>query len=107
MKDLLPFPCDVSRILCWLEEAPPGTLLAADQLAQQMRSLPIVSHPDPVPEKDDQLLTADEVSELLNVGRQRVYQMARDGQIPSVRIGANTIRFRRDAVEVWLNRRTR
>lgn len=38
-------------------------------------------------EKIEQLLTPDEVSDVLNVSRSHIYQVLREGIIPSVRIG--------------------
>ncbi len=48
------------------------------------------------------LLTPDEVAEMLRVARKTVVVMARDGRIPSLRVGR---RVRFDAVEIerWLN----
>jgi len=43
------------------------------------------------------LLNAQELARELNVSRATVYRLAREGQIPSVRIG-NSIRFELDAV---------
>ena len=43
------------------------------------------------------LLNAQELAHELNVSRATVYRLAREGQIPSVRIG-NSIRFELDAV---------
>jgi len=47
------------------------------------------------------LLTPDEVAEMLRVARKTVIVMARDGRIPSLRVG-RFVRF--DAVEIerWL-----
>jgi excisionase family DNA binding protein len=47
----------------------------------------------------DQLLTADEVAELLRLPRTRVVAMARDGVLPVVRLGERTLRFRPEDVE--------
>jgi excisionase family DNA binding protein len=47
------------------------------------------------------LLTAHDVSRLASVPRRRVYQCARTGTLPSVRIG-RLRRFRATDVEAWL-----
>lgn len=47
------------------------------------------------------LMTADDVALWLKVPRLRVYELAREGRIPSVRLG-RTMRFSRPAVERFL-----
>ncbi len=47
------------------------------------------------------VLLAGEVAELLKVPVPRVYELARDGRIPHVRIGRQ-VRFRQEAMEAWL-----
>lgn len=48
------------------------------------------------------LLTAKQVAERLQVGRNRVYMMANAGLIPSIRI-SGTVRFPRVGLERWLS----
>lgn len=48
------------------------------------------------------LLTAKQVAERLQVGRNRVYTMANAGLLPSVRI-SGTVRFPRAGLERWLD----
>lgn len=48
-------------------------------------------------------LTADEVAEELRVRRDRVYQLAREGILPVVRLG-RTIRVDREVFEEWTRR---
>ncbi len=48
------------------------------------------------------VLLADEVAELLRVPVPRIYELARQGQIPHMRLGRQ-VRFRQEAVEAWLN----
>ncbi|EYB66512.1 hypothetical protein DEIPH_ctg103orf0041 [Deinococcus phoenicis] len=48
------------------------------------------------------LLTAKQVAERLQVGRNRVYTMANAGLLPSVRI-SGTVRFPRAGLERWLS----
>jgi len=57
-------------------------------------------HNDPQP-----LLTADEVGRLLRVKRRTVYDLVRNQGLPAVRLGVRCLRFRRDAVEAWLEAR--
>jgi len=47
------------------------------------------------------LLKADEVAEVLQVPKPRVYELARQQVLPAVRIGRQ-IRFRQEAIEMWL-----
>ncbi|HMM49033.1 MAG TPA: helix-turn-helix domain-containing protein [Miltoncostaeaceae bacterium] len=49
----------------------------------------------------DELLTAQQVAELLQVKTNWVYREARLGRIPHVRLGRYQ-RFRRDAVMEWV-----
>ncbi len=47
------------------------------------------------------VLIAVEVAELLKVPVPRIYELARQGRIPHVRIGRQ-VRFRQEAIETWL-----
>jgi excisionase family DNA binding protein len=47
-----------------------------------------------------QLLTADQLAERWQVEKAHVYRLAREGRIPTVRIGRYA-RFRLDAIEAW------
>jgi excisionase family DNA binding protein len=47
------------------------------------------------------LVKADAVAEMLDVDRFRVYELARTGQIPAVRIG-RSIRFNPERVVAWI-----
>ena len=57
----------------------------------------ITTH-EPLPE----VLTADEVANLLRVNRKTVYTAFKQGEIPGGRRIGGTIRFHRDAVLNWL-----
>ncbi|PNQ78903.1 helix-turn-helix domain-containing protein [Paenibacillus sp. F4] len=46
-------------------------------------------------------LTVNETAELIGVSPTTVYNMAREGQIPHVRVRARII-FHRDVIECWL-----
>jgi excisionase family DNA binding protein len=48
----------------------------------------------------DEILTADEVGRRLCLSKGHVYELARAGEIPHVRIGKN-VRFRWSSVEAW------
>lgn len=50
------------------------------------------------------LLTAQEVSEGLRVPLARVYELARTGVLPVVRLGERQIRFNEDALREWIAR---
>jgi excisionase family DNA binding protein len=49
----------------------------------------------------DRLLTVKEAGELLQLNIFSVYEMARNGVLPSVRLG-RAIRFRPEALDAWL-----
>lgn len=48
------------------------------------------------------LMTAHEVAELLDVAATTVYEWARVGTLPAVRLGARSIRFLRWEIEAWI-----
>lgn len=47
------------------------------------------------------LLTVEEVQEATKLGRTKVYELIRLGELPVVRIG-RSVRIRRQALEKWL-----
>lgn len=49
------------------------------------------------------LLTAKEASVLLRVTPQRIYQMAREGSLPTVKVG-RCVRFDKDQLRQWMER---
>jgi len=53
---------------------------------------------------DTILLKVDEVATLLQVDRQRVYELVRTNKIPVVKIGERQYRFSKSAIEAWLGR---
>ena len=54
------------------------------------------------PEADrDQLLTADDVAELMRVTRAWVYAETRRDRLPHLRLG-RYVRYRRAAIEAWI-----
>ena len=50
------------------------------------------------------LLTAQDVSDILKVPTARVYELARSGHLPTVRLGDRQIRFDEDALRGWVAR---
>jgi excisionase family DNA binding protein len=76
--------------------------LLADQVADRVTERLSRRQSNPA----DGLLTALEVSEMLGVPRQRVWALARRGEIPVVRLGPRDLRFDRTDVAGWLGRRT-
>ncbi len=52
------------------------------------------------------LLTPDEVARMLQVSRTWLYEAAKDGRIPSVRLGGpdGPVRFVEEDIERWLER---
>src|SRR3979411_3262744 len=53
------------------------------------------------PTRDQEVLTATEVSELLRLHRSTVYKLVSEGRIPGFRL-ATEWRFRRDLVVSWM-----
>jgi len=53
---------------------------------------------------DSRILVAAEVAELLRVSEQRVYELARTGKIPTIRLGARQYRFSERAITEWAER---
>lgn len=51
------------------------------------------------------LLRIEEAAEVLQLGRNRVYELAASGQIPSLRIG-RTLRIPADALRAWIAEQT-
>jgi excisionase family DNA binding protein len=56
------------------------------------------NHADTV---EEELLTVDEVQELLKVGRTFAYSLVRSGELPSYRVG-RLLRVRRQDIDHWL-----
>ena len=54
---------------------------------------------------DREVLTVKEVCDLLRVHPTTLYKMARQGKIPSFRVG-NEWRFRKDAIMRWLSEKS-
>jgi excisionase family DNA binding protein len=52
------------------------------------------------------LLTVAEVAERLSVHKQTVWQLAREGSIPCVRLSDRRLRFNPDDVEQYIERKT-
>ena len=55
----------------------------------------------------DPLLTAKDVAGILRVHQNTVYEMARKGEIPSVRAYGKGLRFREEDIRAWLEKRSR
>lgn len=53
-----------------------------------------------------ELLRASQVSQLLQIGRNQVYELARSGQLPSIRLG-RTLRFSREGLSTWIKEQQR
>ena len=50
---------------------------------------------------EEELLTVDQVQELLKVGRTFAYSLVRSGELPSYRVG-RLLRVRRQDIDRWL-----
>ena len=57
--------------------------------------------------KHTNLLTADDVAELLRVPKSWVYAETRAGRMPHVALGPRYRRYRRDVIEAWIAERER
>jgi excisionase family DNA binding protein len=51
------------------------------------------------------LLTMEEASRYLRLSRQKTYQLAQTGELPTVRMG-RSVRVRRDRLQAWLDERS-
>ena len=49
----------------------------------------------------DEVLTMEEICDLLQVHKSTVYKLVRRGSIPGFRVGSDW-RFRRDVIERWM-----
>lgn len=58
-------------------------------------------------QREDRLLTVDEAAEILQVSADLVRRWAQRDQIPSVRLGHRTLRFRRSSLDAWIADRER
>lgn len=83
-------------------------LLCQLSAIQTVLAARLAAHNDPIPSDaaasvlQDRLLTIAEVAELLVVPRGHVYDLAKDGTIPTVRVGKKYIRVRRSVLLAWL-----
>lgn len=62
--------------------------------------------PDPPTFESEQLLTADQVQQLLNLSRSFIYALVKRGELPTVRIH-RAVRFRLQDVQEYILRRAR
>ena len=51
------------------------------------------------------LLHAKQVASILKIQLCTVYELARNGTLPSIRVGSRIVRFRRSSIENWLSKR--
>ncbi|MCX8999122.1 helix-turn-helix domain-containing protein [Rhizobiaceae bacterium BDR2-2] len=56
-------------------------------------------------DRDDEILTVDEVAAYLKAGKRTVYRLAASGMMPAFKLGG-TWRFRRADLEDWIERKT-
>jgi excisionase family DNA binding protein len=50
----------------------------------------------------EKLLTAEDIADLLNTKLERVWALARENDLPCVRLGKRQMRFDRQAVELFI-----
>ena len=57
------------------------------------------------PEREDRLLNAREVAEILNISIVSVWRMFRKGEIPTVIVGERSRRVKRSDLDAYINSR--
>jgi excisionase family DNA binding protein len=57
-------------------------------------------------DRKSEILTPDDVAEILRVSRRKLDQLVAANEIPFVRIGKRRIRFKREAVLKWFREQT-
>ena len=57
-----------------------------------------------LPERRPRLMNTGEVAKYLRVSRSLIYRMAREGQIPALKVGRKWL-FRKETIEQWLSQR--
>ena len=70
-------------------------------LAARLATVPPVSFPPPSAQDTERLLTVPEVAEVLGVHPSSVYELARSGKLPTVRVG-KYVRIAPSALREWL-----
>ena len=50
----------------------------------------------------NEILVADEAAQMLRVSKQRLYELSRTSQIPTILIGQRQYRYSKQALESWL-----
>ncbi len=55
-------------------------------------------------QQEEMVMTVDEVSEYLRLGKSTIYKLVQDGELPGRKIGG-TWRFSREGLEEWLKER--
>lgn len=58
-----------------------------------------------IPAEDaEELLTVEEVAQMLKVKPQWLYGAAQRGDVPRVKVGSKFVRFRKSEIEDWIKR---
>ena len=52
-------------------------------------------------DRDDEILTLDEIAAYLKIAKRTVYRLAQKGEIPAFKLGG-TWRFRRSELDCWI-----
>jgi excisionase family DNA binding protein len=50
----------------------------------------------------DEIFTVSQVARLLHIGRNKVYDLTRQGQLPHFKLGPRDLRFRRSRLMAWM-----
>jgi excisionase family DNA binding protein len=53
---------------------------------------------------EQEVLSPDDVAQMLRVSRRKINQLVAAGEVPFVRVGRRRIRFRRQAVREWFRK---
>ena len=56
--------------------------------------------------ENDDVMTAEEVSELLKVSLVTVWRWTSSGYLPHMHLGLRMVRYRRDMIEKWMNKKS-
>jgi len=98
MDNLTTSRLDIPSIREWLVG------IIAEGVSEALRNHPyVLGTPENIPDSRNghELLTASQAAHLLNLPLRRVYELAKSGGLPSVRIGRQ-VRFRKDALAIWI-----
>ncbi len=62
-----------------------------------------MNHKDEVVEPNGGIMTVHDIAMYLRLSEAKVYKLAKDGQLPAIRVGKSW-RFRKDLIDEWMRR---